>query len=365
MKISKVKDRNLYYCNVRKPDGKYKKVYGKTKKEVREKAEQLKYEIQSGHFVDTNNILFKDWANEWLENYLIDVSNATKISYRSAMINRIIPRFGNKKLQKINHHEIQLFINSLGEEDITPKFIKNIHLVLHRCLRDAQINGFISKNPSDKILLPKIPKKEMAVMDTKEITEFLELAYQDDPEYADCYEFLILTGLRISEFIGLTKDSFNPETRILKIDKQFDRNLKTFALPKQDKTREIILCDRAIEIIENRLDGLKKWEKFPNFNPLNLIFLNPSLKVISDGTFRKRFKKLVTKMGRPELRVHDLRHTYTTLCLFAGLDVKYISESLGHESVGFTLNKYGHSTMEMNIYAAQRLNTLFENFTQN
>lgn len=360
MKISKVKDRDLYKCNVRLPNKKYKVLYGKTKRECREKAEALLFDIKRGKFVESNNLTFKEWAKEWSENYLINVSNATKISYRSIMKNRLIPYFGDKRLQKITHNQVQMFINQLREDKISEKFIKNIHLVLHRCFRDAHRNEYISTNPSDNILLPKIPKKEMGVMDTKEIKEFLKIAYQDEPTYADCFEFMILTGLRISEFIGVTIDSYNPETRILTVDKQFDRNLKTFALPKQDKIRTVALCDRAHEIIMNRIENQKEYKTIPNFNPLNLVFLNDDNRVINDGTFRRAFKRIVKKMNRPELRVHDLRHTYTTLCLFAGMDIEVITKSLGHESSVFTLNKYAHSTEEMERQAVQNLNRVFE-----
>lgn len=365
MKITKVKDRNLYVTSIRKPDGKYKKVYGKTKKEVKEKAESLAFDIKSGKFVEDNKMTFSDWNKEWLENYLINVSDHTKVTYEGHVRNHINPYFKNAKIQSVTHHQIQSFINKLSNQ-LAPKTVRNIYLVIHRSLRDAKNNGYIAINPADDIILPKLKKKEMGVLDTEEIVAFLNSAYNSNSFYADAFEFLILTGLRLGEFIGLTFDSYNPITKELKIDKQYSRKLKKFIPPKHDVIRTIILPDRAHDIIMKHLRESQSFTKsVPGVNPNHNIFLNQNYGTINDGVIRKAFKKVANEIGMPDLRLHDLRHTNATLSLASGIDIKTISQNLGHSSEAFTLNKYAHSTKSMQKKASERLDEVFQKFPQN
>lgn len=359
MKINKVKDRNLYRANVRKPDGKYKTIYGKTKKEVREKAESLAFDIKNGKFAEKNNVLVSDWCKEWCENYLIDVSDLTRKGYESSIRNHIVRVFGDKLLQKLTHMDIQNFIHDMAE-DHSPKTIRNVINVLHRCLDDAQKNGFIAFNPAENLILPKRVKPPINVLDIEESKEFIKAAYRKSPEYGDCFEFLLLTGLRISEFIGLTVDAYNPNDHMLIIDKQYQPQLNSFVPPKHDVVRKIALSQRAVEIIERRIEEVTKIKnKHPEFNPLNLIFLNPDYQIIKQTTFRKKMKIISREINRPELRVHDLRHTFATITLASGTDIKTLQQRLGHSDATFTMNIYAHSTDTMNIQAAQNLDKIF------
>lgn len=359
MKISKVKDRNLYYCNVRKPDGKYRKVYGKTKKEVREKANSLAFDIRDGKFVESNTITVAEWLKEWSDNYLINLSDNSKLSYKSIIKIHLIPNFGNKKIQKLTHNEIQTFINRLSQKR-TPKTVYNVFVVLHRALKDAINNGYIVINPADNIILPKINKQTMCVLDQNEVTQFLLLAYQQEPEYADIMEFLILTGLRVGELVGLTIDCYNREKKSILINKQFPQKLCKFTEPKYGEIREVYLIDRAVEIIEKRIEIIERIrKKNKNFNKENFIFLNRLFKHVQSNTLLRSLKRIAKQIGKPNLRIHDLRHTYATLSLAYGNDIKTVQTNLGHTDPSFTMNKYAHSTDIMKINSVNQFEEMY------
>lgn len=364
MKISKVKGRNLYSANVPKPDGGYKKVYGKTKKEVREKANSLAFDIRSGKFVERNDLTYSEWLDDWSENYLINVSQSTKLAYDSIIRNHLKPFFKDKPIQKITHNDVQTLIQKLSAK-LAPKSVKNIHLVVHRSLKDAKINGYIPFNPSDDIILPKQVKQEMLVLNKEEIHNFLDLAYKTEPEYADCFEFLILTGLRLSEFIGLTEDSYNVQKGTLKIDKQYQVPLKQFTPPKHGVTRTIVLPPRAAEIINSRIEENKVFEGVKEYNPNKLIFCNSVGTFFIRSTLLKALRRVSSQIGYPTLRIHDLRHTFATLSLDSGVDIKTVQKLLGHADATFTMNKYAHSTDLMNIDASKKINDYLQNLTQN
>lgn len=361
MKITKRSDRNLYQTSVKLPNGKYKRVYGKTKREVREKAESLFFDIRSGKFVENNNIPMSEWCKEWCENYLINITESSRKTYITILNKHIIPYFGEKKLRNITHNNIQQFINS--RHNLSPKYIKNIHLVLHRCLRDAKTNGFIAVNPADNILLPKLEHKEMNILNENEIKDFLEVAYLTEPDYADCFEFMLMTGLRVGEFSGLPIDAYEPRTHTLLIKQQYNRRLGKITPPKHDKVRSIVLSKRSEEIIQKRIVEVKNVH--PRINRYNLIFLTPRMTIMNDNTLRDVFKRIVGKINKPDLRIHDLRHTYTTIALESGVDLKTLSQNLGHTSPSFTLNKYSHSTFNMQKDSAEKIDNFFENLPQN
>lgn len=360
MKITKVKNRNLYSANVRKPDGSYKKVYGKTKKEVREKAESLTYEIKSGKFVESNKMTFKEWNDNWIDHYLIDVTENTRITYKAHLRNHINPALGSKKIQNLTHNDIQMLIQKLSNK-LSPKTVKNIHLVIHRSLRDAQLNGYIPTNPSDNIILPKIQKKEMIALDMDEVKTFLDTAYATEPAFADMFEFMILTGLRLGEMRGLRIEAYDTKTRTLKIDQQFVEKTRSFEPPKHDVVRTMVLSNRANDIIMKHIKEAEEIIEQFGLNQNRLVFLSPySYGMINEANFRKCLKRIAKRIGKPELRIHDLRHTHATLLLRSGTDIKTIAQNMGHSNPLFTLNKYAHSTKTMQENAADRIDTLFE-----
>ena len=89
--------------------------------------------------------------------------------------------------------------------------------------------------------------------------------------------------------------------------------------------------------------------------------MSKNYNLIAIRTLRKSFDRICQKINKPNLRIHDLRHTYTTICLANGVDIKTLSANLGHTSPMFTLNKYSHSTINMQIESASAIDKVFEN----
>ena len=361
MKISKRKDRDLYYASVRRPDGKYERVYGKTKREVREKYDELTEKIVSGKYVEKNTMTVKEWSEIWVEHYFSNLKERTKENYKSVLRNQIIPYFGHMRLQKIRHVDCQSFITHLEKQGYKPKTISGIHLVLHRMLRDAVSHEFINTNPSDNTILPRIKRVEMNILNEQEIKLFTEKAKEIMPDFADYYIFLLRTGLRASEFIGLVAEQYNPYEHSLKIDRQINpREHYCFMTPKHEVVRKIILPDDLCTLVEEQIkkgDELRK-----NFCPdaYRFIFCNYDGNYIPYANLYRYFKKIAREINKPDLRLHDLRHTFATLALKSGMDLKTLQEVLGHSDAAFTLNRYGHSTDDMKREGTEKFTQLFE-----
>lgn len=351
MKITRKGDR--YRSYVPTPDGKYQQIYGKTKREVKQKANRLIKEIENREWVKRDNTRFGDWCDTWIKNYTNHLKPRTFETYKQHIEIHIKPYFKNKKIQDIAHNDVQEFVNHLTNIR-SPKTVRNIHSVVNLLMRDAIKNDLISKNPASEISLPKIPRQEMKIIPENKLQDFINSCYKVS-EYANMIEFALLTGLRQSELIGVTFSRYNPYNYTLTIDRQYQHK-KGFLSPKHDVVRVIELNDRCVDIIEEQR---KKREE--NGFETDFVFFNKDGHHVPHRTLAKHYKRIVKAIGLPELRFHDLRHTYATYSIISGTDIKTLQYNLGHASASFTLNRYGHTTDRAKRESANRLGSFISN----
>ena len=206
----------------------------------------------------------------------------------------------------------------------------------------------------------------MHPLTSEEVGRFMELAKND--KYYLMMRFDFFTGLRESELIGLSWDCVNFEKHTLRVYRQFvriasgpDKGKMMYMPLKNGKERTITLTNTAMNVLreakrkqsEMRLKAGSGWE-----NEHNMIFTRENGRFVRFKTLYVHFKEIVKKMGRPEVRFHDVRHTYATLSLQSHVDPKTLSEALGHATVTFTLDVYGHSNEDMKQDAADKLEQL-------
>lgn len=366
MKITKRNNRDLYRASVKLPNGKYKSIYGKTKKEAEEKAEKLKQDIVNDLYKEPSDVTLGQWYEYWKDNYLLDLKPRTVDAYKSIYRLYLKPVFEDRKLQSIERSEIQELINDLyDKQNLSSKTAKNTATVLKKMFREAIKFGIVATSPVEGITLPrkKGNTNQIRYLREDKIASFISTVRELYPDYAPYYEFLLYTGLRLSELLGAQIEQYNPYNSTLRIDRQvMMTHGYELTTPKNDVIRTIHLNDRCIEIIEDSITQTMKFREkgFSDYNPGNFIFINLDGSNLKLSTFYKRFKRIVEAIGMPELRVHDLRHTYATLALESGMDIKTLQENLGHSDPAFTLKRYGHSTDRMQREGASKLQNFIE-----
>lgn len=357
MKITKRQD-GRYCANVKVSNGKYKMVYGKTKREVTEKVNQLKEAVIKDEYVEHDLVTVSDWFDYYLENCTSNLKETTFRRYKGDINNHIKPYFKDLKLQKLTPIEIQAFINDLTKK-VSPKSVSNCYGVLSKGCNMAMTFNKIPKNPCKNIVLPKKEQKEMVILTEEEIPLFLEKAYELT-DVGDFFEFILLTGMRISEVFGLTEDRYNREESSILIDRQQTRKgIPDFTTPKHDVIRKIYLGKRGREIIENRIkqnDGKK---------PFNVpyIFVSRTGKFFNRSYVHRRFCLVKKAIGKENIRMHDLRHTYAVMALKSGMDIKTLQTNLGHASPSFTLKVYAHTTNKMKQESINNLENMISNLS--
>ena len=213
----------------------------------------------------------------------------------------------------------------------------------------------IPRNPVDGVKLPKIDNDVMKVLNEEELRIFKE-AIKDEPEWYDFFYTEITTGLRKGEICGLMWSDFDAKTGVLNVRRTLHRyedgQLRTGETKTGAGKRKILLPITTAQLLRERKK--KSYSQWIFWNPLR-----PEDPISPDSAYHA-MKSILQKAELPDIRFHDLRHTFATLALQTGADVKTVSSMLGHYSAGFTLDTYTHVTNHMQLQAADKMGSFMD-----
>ncbi len=338
-------------------------VYGPTQKEVRQKLVKITAEVDQGSYLEPSDDTVAVWLDLWLDTYAaVSVKPYTLDSYRTICDRHIKPGLGSRKLQELSPIAIQAFYNDLLRKDkLSPKTVKNIHGVLHRALDRAVKNRVLISNACDLCELPRAARTEIHPLTRDEIQRFVEKT-RDHP-YGRVFMTTLFTGMRQGEVLGLTWDCVDFEKGSILIDKQLQKSKKVggeyvLVSTKTDKKRTITVAPSVMNVLRQQLEDQESWKAAAGAawqNEWNLVFTNAVGEHLCHFTVYKKYKKVVEKLGMPDRRFHDLRHSFGLASLENGDDIKTVQEHLGHSSASFTLDVYGHVSEEMQRTSADRM----------
>lgn len=336
-------------------------ITGKTQKEVAKKIKEVTYQIDQGTYIAPSQMTVSEWFAIWLKAYLGNVKRSTSYLYEKNVDLYINPHLGDTRLDQLKPHLVQVFYNTLlNENGLSPKTIKNIHGVLHRGLQQAVMNGYIRVNPSDACTLPKVTRADLHPLDEETAARFLSAVSGHQYEYL--YKITLFTGMRQSEVLGLTWDCIDLDRGTLLVKQQLRRDQRKgggfyFSSPKNGKPRQLTLAPSVVKLF--LLQKLRQNSLRANAGDMwierGLVFTNAIGDYLSYRTIYDCFKRIVKRIGCPETRFHDLRHSYAIAAIKAGDDIKTVQENLGHATAAFTLDVYGHVTNQMKRESADRM----------
>lgn len=341
-------------------------ISGKTQKEVAQKMRQIIAEIDAGTYIMETNITVKQWLEKWQKNYLYDVKPSTAYLYKREIELHIIPNIGEVKLKDLTPPMVQSLYNSLykpedeSKKPLSAKSIKTTHGVLHKAIQQAIACNMIRSNPTNGTVLPKVEKKQIKPMDENQIAAFLKAIQGHPHEYL--YKITLFTGLRQGEILGLPWDCVDFQNSTLTIKQQLRREQEKggkyyLSSTKNGKVRVLQMPPSVLEMF--RLQQIAQADKKLRAGSLwednGLVFTNETGGYLSYRTVYDCFKRVVSKIGIPDVRFHDLRHSYAVAAIQSGDDIKTVQENLGHATAAFTLDVYGHVTTQMKKASASRM----------
>ena len=237
---------------------------------------------------------------------------------------------------------ISEFINDLVSQNLSPKYIADIAGVLKSILKYAvKVFGCADKS-SLVTTIHKTSEKEKKLLSPDEEKKLFNKLSNNPTASNSAILLAMTTGMRIGEICALKWSDIDLEKRIITVNhtiqriRTFKEKLKTKVIetsPKSIKSkREIPIPD----IIYNLLKALKC--SSDNY------FISSSSQITEPRTMQYRFKSILKKENLPSVTFHSLRHLFASKCIAIGVDVKTLSELLGHSSVEITLNRYVHSS---------------------
>ena len=344
-----------------------KSVYGKSQKEVAQKITALTNDINTGVYIAPDSITVGEWFDIFLKDYNGSVKASTVAQYEYQVRQNIKPTLGNIPLQKLTAPMIQRLYNS-KLETLSAKSIKNLHGVMHKGLNQAVLCQYLKHNPCAACKLPRVEHKEMKTITGIDLKRFLNEIKGKPFEWLFFVD--VFTGMRESEIIGLTWDCVDFDRGIIEIKKQLKRarnlsggNDYVFDTLKNGKSRVIAPASIVFSALKKvkalqAENNLKYGTSFCNED--NLVFTDELGRHLCAPTVWRAFKARAAAIGLPDVRFHDLRHSYATISLENGDDAKTVSENLGHATVSFTLDIYGHVTDRMKKESADRMSRYIE-----
>lgn len=350
-------------------------VYAPTQSECRKKLHAAIAALDAGTYMEPSKMTVGQWLEIWQREYLGNVKQSTAASYTSHIDTHIKPNIGAVKLAELKPHQVQAFYNKLTKSEQNPngssaKTVMNVHGSLHKAMKQAVLLGYIRSNPTEGCVLPRAEKKEVCFLEEDEIRVFLDAIHGH--RFEQVYKIDLFTGLRQGEILGLTWDCVNFDTGTLTINKQLVKEHKqggrySLASCKTDRVRRVkpaifvmdLLKQRRAKQLEDRLLAGSLWQ-----NDWDLVFTNEIGEHLCATTVYKHFKKIVSDLGLPDVRFHDLRHTYAMLSLQNGDDIKTVQQNVGHATASFTLDVYGHVSDRMQKESAKRMQDFYDGLSE-
>ena len=302
---------------------------------------------------------YRIWFEEWLTHYIKPSSKQrTFEQYSRAAQIHILPYLGDIELTDLTPFVLQKFITGLTEngnkrtsKGLSPNFVKTILSIVQNSLKTAHLVGYLPEYSANKIKRPKPKEKQVECFSAWEQKKIEEAALSAKK---DKYRGIILclyTGLRIGELLALTWNDIDFDKNILSVTKtchdgnENGKHIRIIDTPKTENSRRQIPLSKTLV---KMLKDMKKKSKCEF--------------VIADGerpvfirSYQRMFELFLKKLKLPHKGFHSLRHTFATRALECGMDVKSLSEILGHKNAMITLNRYAHSLWE---HKAEMMNKL-------
>ena len=331
---------------------KYASVYSKSYLDVKHRLIEKKQMIQINE--KNTNITFEKILYMWLDNRQLKLKLQTYSKYKRLIETHIIPVIGTINIEKVNSTLINKFLfeksesgNLKSNTGLSPSYVKTMSFILTSSLQFAEKEGFCIHYRNDIVRLSKI-QKSFDVLTVHE-QKLLESYIEKSKNHIGIGIMLSLyAGLRIGEVCGLKWEDVDLSAKTIHIHRTVCRlNMND---SEKNKPKTMLMLGDAKTLSSDRIIPIPE-KLIPIFlqlrtNYTEFVISGKTYPYMDPRTIQYAFKKCLIDCGVRTINYHTLRHTFATRCIESGMDIKSLSEILGHASVNITLNTYVHSSMD-------------------
>lgn len=353
------------------PEGKahqHKRGGFETKADAERYLHKYKTEIHSGKRLGTTKLRLDEYLKrEWLPQREADLKRGTFNSYTRIVNTHLIPHLGRLRLEELTPRRVERFYSQLQKDGargqrlaagsgLSAKTVSNIAGVLNRAMRDAVRWGLIATNPIADARKPIKQKNEMKAWQPDELGRFINATKSD--RQSGTWHLLATTGLRRGEILGLQWEDIDFDKNTLTVRRT---RVKIGATVYQE-TPKSIAGHRTISLDSQTINALKQQKARQAQEKLALgggwldsqghVVTEPDGSLVDPHRLSQRFQAILKRHDLPKIRLHDVRHSYVVAARRAGVDVKTVSQRIGHADVNVTLTVYDHVFNEDDVQAA-------------
>lgn len=329
--------------------------FGKRRQKKSKKLQEVRQWLADATYIDKHSdldqaadMLVDAWFDYWIGIKKQTVRPNTVRNYSERYERNIKGVIGNKLLTDVKPIHCQKIFSDMADEGYKTTTIYQTRIALYNMFEFARENDVLIANPCKKSLKSDMgkpsDKKEALTIDVQK--KFLEAVV--GYSYENQYRFVLQTGLRTGELIGLKWSDIDFENRTMKIERTMEYRYKVGEWrvgPPKSKSgyRTIPLTDEAIRILENQRSKNKSLKLVP-MEWKDIVFLCRKGTPVKNSTYDTGLFKYCDRVGIPRFSMHVLRHTFATRCIEGGMKPKTLQKILGHSNIGITMNLYVHIT---------------------
>ncbi len=345
-------------------------------------------ELDTGAHVDPSRLTLADYVErDWLPNARMRLRPSTLHSYQRNLRIHVLPTLGGTPLQRITGSQLtglyaRLLEDGLadrskarnGNTGLSVRTVRYIHTIIGSILKSAVKARLLNHNPADQAEPPRLSAAADGTRAAKtwtaaELAAFLD-ATRGTREHA-LWHLLATTGLRRGEALGLAWANVDLDAARITIVRTLidihdtDDDRPVWSDPKTAAGRRSVALDPGTVAVLRAHKALRAQDRLMigttgNADVDDLVFTRADGRPYHPERLTRMFKAAVRATGSPSIRLHDLRHTWATLALQAGIPAKIVQDRLGHSTVAITLNVYSHVTAKLQVEAADAVAALIE-----